>query len=208
MSAFKLQSDNQFLRTHKGHPDVVFVYEYMDDPNVFETIHASDSRWNAPSAVGHPAALEVFGVTIGGAKLKELAKDLTLTDPSTGQTFHLIVNRQGLCFVYVASQPIVRLRINDHFGWSKYGVKPRISTIWSVWDMSNGAVLVAPPPTEDDAADGGEKYSALNESWKKVLEEKDKWMEEKESLLRKSLAEKEKEVIALKAVVKALSSDE
>ncbi|CAI0396621.1 unnamed protein product [Linum tenue] len=182
----------------------------MDDPNVFAMIHASDSRWNLPTAVGHPAAfkaLEVCGVTIGGEKLKELAKDLTLTDPSTGQTFHLIVNRQGLCFVYVASQPIVRLRINDHFGWSKYGVKPRISTIWSVWDMSNGAVLVA-PPTEDDAADGGDKYSALNESWKKVVEEKEKVREEKESLLRKSLAEKEREVIALKAVVKALSSDE
>ncbi|CAI0396497.1 unnamed protein product [Linum tenue] len=225
MSVLKLNSDNQFIRSFKGYPTNIFVYDYMDDPNVFEMIHASNSRWSSPTAVGPTItasykALEVSGVTIGGDKLTELAKDLTLTDRN-GQTFHLIVNRQGLCFVYVASQPIMRLRINDRFGWSKYGVKPRISTVWSVWDMSSGAVLVAPPANDGTAAGGGEKYSALNESWKKVVEEKEKVMEEKErvmkekekvteekeSLLRKSLEEKEKEVIALKAVVTTLSGD-
>ncbi|CAN0928197.1 Ran-binding protein M homolog [Linum grandiflorum] len=50
--------------------------------------------------------------------------------------------------------------------------------------------------------------STLEEMWKKRFEEKmDKLMEMSESLLKKSLEEKEKEVVNLKAVVKALGEN-
>ncbi|CAI0396487.1 unnamed protein product [Linum tenue] len=202
MSVFRLEFDNQFLLTFLGDPDI-HVFEYTDDPNVFEMIYdRDDSRWLTGITVGRsPAAsfraLEVFGVTIGGNKLKQLAKDLTLVDEN-GQPFHLLVNRQGLCFLRVRSQSIVRLRINDHFGWSKYGVNPQISTIWSIWDMNNGAVLVAPP------ANLGEEGIDVDEK-KKLLEEKEKLLEEKNKLMEKMLEEKEKEVVSLKAALNALT---
>ncbi|CAL1363666.1 unnamed protein product [Linum trigynum] len=41
MSVLKLNSYNQFIRTLKGDLHNIFVYDYMDDPNVFEMIHAS-----------------------------------------------------------------------------------------------------------------------------------------------------------------------
>ncbi|CAN1175603.1 Ran-binding protein M homolog [Linum perenne] len=47
--------------------------------------------------------------------------------------------------------------------------------------------------------------SAYAESWEKLLNEKDRLMEKTESLLKKSLEEKEKEMISMKAVVRALS---
>ncbi|CAI0473774.1 unnamed protein product [Linum tenue] len=209
MSAFKLQNDNQFVRTVDGSPDI-HVVEYMDDLNAFDLIHVSSSRWRDSIAVGPSAGarfkkLEVHGVTIQGSRLEELVKDLTWVDPN-GRRFFPVVNRQGLCLVYVGCEPIKRVRINDHFGWSKYGVKPVISTIWSIWDMSSGAVLVAPPIAQGgDEGDDGSRYSVLYESsWKKIVEEKDKT----ESLLRKCLEEKEKENAALKAALKALSTDD
>ncbi|CAN1142327.1 hypothetical protein LINPERPRIM_LOCUS25970 [Linum perenne] len=161
MAVFKLESDKQFLRTFKGDPDI-YVFEYLDDPNVFEMIRASDSSWRWIARVGHsPAAsfteLEVLGVRIRSNQLAQLANDLTLTDHA-GQTFHLIVNRQGLCFLYVNSpSSIMRLRINDYFGWSR-----------NRWDMSSGAVLVS------SASDG---------YLKKLVEEKDKQLEAKDKEL-------------------------
>ncbi|CAI0424277.1 unnamed protein product [Linum tenue] len=198
MAVFKLESDKQFIRTSKGDPDV-YVFEYFDDPNVFEMIRASNNRWRQLTRVGPTGSapfkvLEVLGVRIGGNQLKNLATDLTLT-ARDGQTFHLIVNRQGLCFLYVDSSPVMRLRVNDYFGWSKYGVSPGVGPIWNRWDMSNGAVLVpaAAAPSSD--------------CWKKLAEEKDKLLEkskETESLLRQSIADKDKQLAALKASMKAL----
>ncbi|CAN1142329.1 hypothetical protein LINPERPRIM_LOCUS25970 [Linum perenne] len=150
-------------------------------------IRASDSSWRWIARVGHsPAAsfteLEVLGVRIRSNQLAQLANDLTLTDHA-GQTFHLIVNRQGLCFLYVNSpSSIMRLRINDYFGWSRYGVdNSEVSVVWNRWDMSSGAVLVS------SASDG---------YLKKLVEEKDKQLEAKD-----------KELAALKLAMKALIDD-
>ncbi|CAN0879781.1 hypothetical protein LINGRAHAP2_LOCUS13285 [Linum grandiflorum] len=152
MAVFKLSSDKHFLRTFKGDP-AVHVFEYLDDPNAFDVIRASNSRWTpvakvAPDSVSFNE-LEVQGVTIRSDQLTQLANDLTLTAEDGGQTFHLIVNRQGLCFLYVdspsSSSSIMRLRVNDYFGWSKYGVNPnggQAGVVWNRWDMSSGAVLV------------------------------------------------------------------
>ncbi|CAL1363662.1 unnamed protein product [Linum trigynum] len=79
----------------------------------------------------------------------------------------------------------MRLRINDRFGWSKYGVEPQIGSKWSVWDMSNGSVLYR-DRVEDDDDDGSSSSSV---GWEKLLEEK------------------EKQVAALEAALEALIRD-
>ncbi|CAN0879773.1 hypothetical protein LINGRAHAP2_LOCUS13283 [Linum grandiflorum] len=185
MAVFKLSSDKHFLRTFKGDP-AIYVFEYRDDPNTFDMIRASNSRWTQLAKVAPNSVLfnelEVLGVTIRSNQLTQLANDLTLTDVG-GQTFHLIVNRQGLCFVYVNSPySIMRLRVNDYFGWSKYGVNVgQASVVWDRWDMNSGGVLV----------------SASNEDLlKKLVEEKDK-----------ALEMKDKELAALKLAMKALVED-
>ncbi|CAN1163609.1 hypothetical protein LINPERPRIM_LOCUS32726, partial [Linum perenne] len=119
-------------------------------------------------------SLEVFGVTIEGITLLNLAKDLIYTDTSTGRTIYPLVNRQGLCIMHVESNPVKRLRINDNFGWSRYGVKPPTHTMWSVCDMSNGFVL----------SDCGEESTC--DRLKNMIEEKDKLMEEKNKLMEKN----------------------
>ncbi|CAN1175548.1 hypothetical protein LINPERHAP2_LOCUS32000 [Linum perenne] len=90
-------------------------------------------------------ALEVNGVTFLRGWVSTLANDLIITGKD-GQKFHLMVNRQGLCFLDVSGDlgPVKWLRINDRFGWSKYGVKVLQggTVTWSVCDMHNGDVLV------------------------------------------------------------------
>ncbi|CAN0879782.1 hypothetical protein LINGRAHAP2_LOCUS13286 [Linum grandiflorum] len=186
MAVFKLSSDKHFLRTFKGDP-AVHVFEYLDDPNAFDMIRASNSRWTHLAKVGRHSApfneLEVLGVTIRSNQLTQLAHDLTLTDGG-GQTFHLIVNRQGLCFLYVdsPSSSVMRLRVNDYFGWSKYGVNAgQAGVVWDRWDMSSGAVLV---PAAAAAGSGSN-----------------------EALLKKLLEQKDRELAALKLAMKALVND-
>ncbi|CAN1853617.1 hypothetical protein LINPERHAP1_LOCUS41097 [Linum perenne] len=78
----------------------------------------------------------------------------------------------------------MRLRINDYFGWSRYGVdNSEVSVVWDRWDMSSGAVLVS-------SASDGDGYL------KKLVEEKDKQLEAKD-----------KELAALKLAMKALIDD-
>ncbi|CAN0879783.1 hypothetical protein LINGRAHAP2_LOCUS13287 [Linum grandiflorum] len=186
MAVFKLSSDKQFLRTFKGSTDI-YVFEYLNDPNTFDMIRASNAPWKQLALVSPTSttfnALEVQDVTIRSDQLTQLANDLTLTDAG-GQTFQLIVNRQGLCFVYVnsPSSSIMRLRVSDYFGWSKYGVSVgQASVVWDRWDMHSGAVLV----------------SASNEDLlKKLVEEKDK-----------ALEGKNRELAALKLAMKALVND-
>ncbi|CAL1362839.1 unnamed protein product [Linum trigynum] len=215
MSVFKMDSDTYFIRDFVGQPTDLQVYDYTDQHTDFDMVRHSGSRWRQPTIVGLSTraqfkALEVFGVTIGGDQLKELVKDLSFSN-SAGQTFHFSVNRQGLCFLIVYSQPIVRLRINDRFGWSRYGVKPQLSSramLWSICDMSNGAVLVPVDQLQDGTAGGKSVmhscWNKLVEEKNKVIEEKEKLMEKTESLLTKSLEEKEKEVVSLKAALESL----
>ncbi|CAI0396620.1 unnamed protein product [Linum tenue] len=114
-SVYHLKSDNEFIRTSKGYP-YILVYDYLDDPYLSDVIHANSSRFEPLAVVGRRSsaapykALDVLGVTIHGDKLEELMEDLTLVD-QTGQTFHLLVNRRGLCLLYVGSRRVMRLRI-------------------------------------------------------------------------------------------------
>ncbi|CAI0396502.1 unnamed protein product [Linum tenue] len=203
MSVLKLLSNKQFItRDHRKECSDVEVVEYAGDPRDFGMVDLDARSWGHSSVVGPSAeakfeALEVFGVTIGGEQLKELVEDLKV-GCSKDESHYLMVNRQGLCLLHAGGPSIAWLRLNDRFGWSKYGVRPAIETgtIWSVWDMSSGAVLVAPPLGRR----GGE------DTWEKVVEEKEKEMEEKESLLRKTLEEKEKEVVSLRAALNALTT--
>ncbi|CAL1363570.1 unnamed protein product [Linum trigynum] len=202
MSVFSLTSDDQFIRAKEGSP-VISVYTFLDDLKdfgfIFRRTSKQQPRLSTSTRVGPTAPkfkeLEVLGVTIGGDRLKELIGDLVLPKES----HYLMVNRQGLCLLHAGGPSVAWLRLNDRFGWFKYGVRPAVETgtIWSVWDMSSGAVLVAPPLGRGR---GGE------DTWEKVVEEKEKEMEAKESLLRETLEEKEKEVVALKAALNALTT--
>ncbi|CAI0396583.1 unnamed protein product [Linum tenue] len=218
MSVFNLQSDNQFIRTNDGSPDI-HVFEYMDDLNAFDLIHVSSSRWRSSIAVGPSAAalykkLEVHGVTIEGSQLQELVKDLNWVDPN-GRRLFPSVNRQGRCLMYVGCQQVTRVRISDHFGWSKYGVKPAQISVWPVFGMMDGAVLAVPrasPPHGHDDGDHG-YFSVVCESWKKVMEEKDKVIEEKnklvekvESLLMRSLEEKDRVIVEKEKVMEKMEA--
>ncbi|CAN1235475.1 hypothetical protein LINPERPRIM_LOCUS4516 [Linum perenne] len=180
MSAFMLESDNQFIGISDEDSDTITVFEYMDDPNDFQMVYASSSRWRKVATIGSSQefdALEVFGVTISDEKLEDLVNDLTFIDPTNDEPFYPLVNRQGLCVLSLECGPVKRLRINDHFGWSDRVVE----------------LLLL------------EEKEKLLEDKEKLLEEKDKLMEKNESLLRMLFEEKVKEVASVKAILKAMS---
>ncbi|CAN1175602.1 hypothetical protein LINPERHAP2_LOCUS32037 [Linum perenne] len=213
MSAFNLESDNQFIGISDEDSDNITVFEYMGDPNDFQMVYASSSRWRKVATIGSSQefdALEVFGVTISDEKMEDLVNDLTFIDPTNDEPFYPLINRQGLCVLSLECGPVKRLRINDHFGWSKYGVvRPGgrvVSTVWNVCDMSNGVVLVDPPTMDDDDKKLLEEKEKLLEDKEKLLEEKNKLMEKNESLLRMLFEEKVKEVASVKAILKAMSN--
>ncbi|CAL1363568.1 unnamed protein product [Linum trigynum] len=214
MSVLKLLSNKQFItRDHRKECSDVEVVEYAGDPRDFGMVDLDARSWGHSSVVGPSAeakfeALEVFGVTIGGEQLKELIEDLKVGCSKDGRaSLCLAVNRQGLCFVAVNTVKGLRgLRVNDHFGWSKYGVVPEIGgdDVWSVCDMGNGDVLMGPPTV--DGSCGEDEDGKFCGVWKKVVEEKEKVMEKTEALLRKSIEEKEQEAASLKAALNALTS--
>ncbi|CAI0407683.1 unnamed protein product [Linum tenue] len=187
MAAFSLTSDNQFIVASyaENDPDL-YVYEYKGDPNALEVTQSCDG-WETdgvrvgPSEHADFRALELFGVTIQGTSTqwRELMKDLKL-EGFDGQAFRLVVNRLGQCFVNKVNAPSVRLlRLNDRFGWSKYGVElPKSSlggypNVWNViFDIYSGETVV--------------DVRGI------VLESEEAKAEVRE--LRKSLEEKQKEV--------------
>ncbi|CAL1363560.1 unnamed protein product [Linum trigynum] len=213
MSVFKLRSNKQFIRTLKESPDIQ-VLEYAGDPLDFGMANLDALSWSPPSVVGPSAeatfdALEVFGVTIAGDQLKELVGDLKISCSRDDRKLCLAVNRQGLCFVAVNTVKGLRaMRVNDHFGWSKYGVVPEIGSddVWSVCDMGNGDVLMGPPTVDGSCGKDEDEDAKFCGVWKKVVEEKEKVMEKTEALLRKSIEEKEQEAASLKAALNALTS--
>ncbi|CAI0407678.1 unnamed protein product [Linum tenue] len=172
----------------------VYVHDYTGDIYDPDLIRYKDNgRWGnnrikiGPSADAQFKALEVHGVVIEGNQLTQLWNDLTLTAPD-GQKFCLTANRSGICYLLVNSPSVMRLRVNDYFGWAKYGVKPPISTstIWTKCDLSSGATLV----------DVGQ---LLKNKEKETVEEKSKELEakEKEVVVMRKLVERSKEVETL-----------
>ncbi|CAN0927969.1 Glycerol-3-phosphate 2-O-acyltransferase 6 [Linum grandiflorum] len=148
MATFTLTSNNQFLRTFRNSRDIC-VFDCQDHPTSFDTILSPPSHWTFRARIGHSAhtqytSLELFGTTIHGADLSQLASDLTFK--SNSQTFYLIVNREGLCFLSVGDPVVKRVRVNDYFGWSKYGVRPppmmNGSTVWNKLEMFDRRIVV------------------------------------------------------------------
>ncbi|CAI0546728.1 unnamed protein product [Linum tenue] len=83
-------------------------------------------------------ALQVFGATVKGYQFIVLVNDLIkMRGGSSATGFNVFVNRIGLCIISrVNGGGGGALRINDLFGWSKYGVKlPRdVGTGYTAWD--------------------------------------------------------------------------
>ncbi|KAL6539823.1 hypothetical protein OROHE_011594 [Orobanche hederae] len=164
MATFSLTSNNYFL-TPIPNSRLIGVVECPDDLTSFGTIH---SDWTMRAKIGkfeQYNTLEVFGTKIHGDKLNELASELILRSNS------MIVNREGLCFLSVGSRFVKRVRLNDYFGWSKFGVKPEIETIWNKFNMFDRKIIID-----------------LEEMKKLLSESKDKETELSETLLSKSKA--------------------
>ncbi|CAN1853613.1 hypothetical protein LINPERHAP1_LOCUS41095 [Linum perenne] len=197
-AVFSLTTDSHFVRTWTSLSSLdVFVHQITGDPYDIEIVRAKDfvigeSIQIGPSIDSNYKALEVHGVKIHGHLLTQLVNDLTLTAPD-GQTFHLAVNRQGFCYLFVNSASMKRLRINDYFDWSKYGVKPQmvaIATIWNRCNMGSGVTIV----------DVGELKKA-EEELREALNEKRKELEDK-----KSLEDKDEQLNKLMDAMRALVS--
>ncbi|CAN0879768.1 hypothetical protein LINGRAHAP2_LOCUS13282 [Linum grandiflorum] len=120
MAVFKLSSDNQFLVTFEGDA-AIYVFQYLEDINASTTIPFTKSRWTqlARLAPDDSAELEVQGVTIRSNQFTQLANDLMVTTED-GQTFRLVVNRQGLRFYLLDSSSATLQRLKMYFDWSKY----------------------------------------------------------------------------------------
>ncbi|KAL6540499.1 hypothetical protein OROMI_024382 [Orobanche minor] len=164
MATFILTSNNYFL-TPIPNSRLIGVVECPDDLTSFGTIH---SDWTLRARIGkfeQYNTLEVFGTKIHGDKLNELASELILRSNS------MIVNREGLCFLSVGSRFVKRVRLNDYFGWSKFGVKPEIETVWNKFNMFDRRIVID-----------------LEEMKKSLSESKDKETELSETLMSKSKA--------------------
>ncbi|CAN0926145.1 hypothetical protein LINGRAHAP2_LOCUS35165 [Linum grandiflorum] len=224
MTAFELASDKQFILPSETKDDYdVFVCEYRGDPNQFDFIRPNNSGWDVITRVGISEqtkfkALKVFGVTIEGKQLAELCRDLSLQGAVNNQIIRLIVNRLGQCLIMRINNPTIRLlRINDYFGWSKYGVilpQGTPTNVWSKCDMYNGATIVDTPSimiaVEQSKIEANDLKKEMEEKQKRMdnftteLEMRKKELEcmkevvkksnEVESLLKKMVQDKEKEL--------------
>ncbi|CAL1398249.1 unnamed protein product [Linum trigynum] len=157
MAAFILKSDHQFVTPRTNADLLVFDFEHMGDMNT--TALQTNERGAllakrpavrvGPSSEQHKA-LQVFGVTIDGEQLGGLARELSGIED--GNNVYVYVNRLGLCVVTKINHPQTKsLRVNDCFGWSKYGVRvPRemickpttTTTLWNRLDMFNGETMM------------------------------------------------------------------
>ncbi|CAI0421504.1 unnamed protein product [Linum tenue] len=87
--------------------------------------------------------LEVYGTAIGGSTLEKLRADLFDSQ--------FLVNREGYQVMYYSSDGSKAMgvgkcsfcRLNNIFGWRKYGVKPpAITMMWNRYDRSSGEAVV------------------------------------------------------------------
>ncbi|CAL1380666.1 unnamed protein product [Linum trigynum] len=140
-----------------------------------------------------------------------MAAAFTLTAIEEGNNVYVYVNRLGLCIMSGIKHPSVRaVRINDCFGWSKYGVTvPRdliraSSAAWNRLDMFNGETVMDVGGMVKEAEEAEELRRSLEEErvelmvckmrlalmekseslWSKLVEEKDKKVETLESQLQ------------------------
>ncbi|CAI0406564.1 unnamed protein product [Linum tenue] len=180
MPTFELTSDNEFIMASTDERTDVIVLQYSDDPTALEMIRPSPISGELTDGVRVGAspkaeynALEVMGAVIKKRRLKELAKDLALP-LLDGGFLPLLVNRRGLCLAADIDHPSVwRLRINDYFGWSKYGVIREVldgGGVWNKCDMYNGAVVVDVEEAMSAVEEARELRVALKEK-KRVIQD-------------------------------------
>ncbi|CAI0424326.1 unnamed protein product [Linum tenue] len=200
MAAFSLTSNGSFIRTFRNSPDIC-VFDCQDDPSSFDAILSPPSHWTFRARIGDSAqytALELFGTTIQGDELTQLAADLTLK--SNSQTFYLIVNREGLCFLSVGDPVVKRIRVNDYFGWSKYGVKPVTEpTVWNKMEMFSRGIVV----------DFEEMARSLSESRDREAELSRSLVSKKEELesCKSELVAKQRELSGLEAILEQVRNN-
>ncbi|CAL1372983.1 unnamed protein product [Linum trigynum] len=232
MSVYSLNSDDKFITPSCQNVEVRLYKGDTNDFKVTQTAYWSD-HWSDPAyRVGPTAekykALQVFGTTIEGDRFQELVDELKAIEEGGILIF---VNRLGLCIISEIRHPSIKaMRINDYFGWSKYGVRVpleviRTSTVWNKFDMHNGETVIDVQRIVRSDAD--EAIEELRRS----LEEKDleltackKELEEKsmeltscrkelvlskniESLWRKLVEEKEKVNEMMQSQILAFKAD-
>ncbi|CAN1228601.1 hypothetical protein LINGRAPRIM_LOCUS1307 [Linum grandiflorum] len=237
MAAFELVSDKQFIMASDTKDDHdIWAFEYPGDPTRWDIIRPGHN-WGVGVRVGNSEhaqfkSLKVLGVAIKGTQLTELARDLILDSKVDNQNFRLLVNRLGHCLLRKVNNPtIVMLRINDYFGWSKYGVTLPAATPTNVlnkhdmynWDtvVDTRATMVAGEQANGEAKELRKEFERANLEiavCKKELECMKEMVtrgEEIESVLRKSVGDKEKELermshrlTALNGVLKGLVGDD
>ncbi|KAL6540498.1 hypothetical protein OROMI_024381 [Orobanche minor] len=214
MATFSLTSDNYFLRTFP-HSQDIFVFDFKDDITSFDIVLSSHFTLRARIGDSHQhKALEVFGTTIHGDKLVKLASDLTLK--SGVQTFYLMVNREGLCFLSVNGPVVKRLRLNDYFGWSKFDVKPEIKTVWNKFNMIERRIVIGLEEMKKSLSESKDRETELSETLLSKSKEldicKSQLMEYQTELfeLRKNLEKmkNEKEELEKKGIEEAKSGEE
>ncbi|KAL6539824.1 hypothetical protein OROHE_011595 [Orobanche hederae] len=216
MATFSLTSNNYFLRTFP-HSQDIFVFDFKDDITSFDIVLSPHSYFTLRARIGDSQqhkALEVFGTTIHGDKLVKLASDLTLK--SGVQTFYLMVNREGLCFLSVNGTIVKRLRLNDYFGWSKFGVKPEIETVWNKFNMFDRRIVIGLEEMKKSLSESKDRETELSETLLSKSKEldicKSQLMEYRTELfgLRKNLEKmkNEKEELEKKGIEEAESGEE
>ncbi|CAL1409689.1 unnamed protein product [Linum trigynum] len=143
--AFTLTSDQIFITPCVICSRTLDVYWYKGDLNDdFQGTRGAQTHrqhWDISRQVRvgpmeeQYKALQVFGTTVKRNKLRRLVKDLIKMRAGSAMGFNVFVNRIGLCIIIPVNGGGA-LRINDLFGWSRYGVKlPRdVGTGYTVWD--------------------------------------------------------------------------
>ncbi|CAL1377199.1 unnamed protein product [Linum trigynum] len=168
-------------------------------------------------------ALEIFGTVIEGGDLDKLQGELFDSK--------ILVNRDGYQVKYwnkngnAAGGFVIggsdMAKLNNLFGWGKYGVKPAMTTVWNRY-VARGEVVVdyvaAEERRKETAAESEKQRKKLRESalraaekeeivghYKRILEENKEVMWEKESAkerLREVIEEKNRVVEEQSRVIK------
>ncbi|CAI0421626.1 unnamed protein product [Linum tenue] len=168
-------------------------------------------------------ALEIFGTVIEGGDLDKLRDELfdskLLVNRDGYQVKYWNKNGNGAGGFVIGGSEMAKL--NNLFGWGKYGVKPAMTTVWNRY-VARGAVMVDYVAAEErrkvTAAESEKQRKKLRESvlraaekeeivghYKRILEENKEVMWEKESvkeLLREVIEEKNRVVEEQSRVIK------
>ncbi|CAN0862854.1 hypothetical protein LINGRAHAP2_LOCUS8569 [Linum grandiflorum] len=224
MSPFVVNSNSLFLcGTTNGAVTVVDAGTDLNTPTY------SGDNWKIVAAVEAAAArteicraVEIFGKVVEGASLDKLCQDLLNSQ--------VLVNRDGYQVRYLGADGGVNggegfeignnylMKLNNLFGWGKYGVKSpegRIGTVWNRYDVNAGEAVVDYAAAEVRAKEtaselrewerrAAEKEEVLGH-YKRIVEENKEVMKEMEmgkNWIKKVLEEKKGVIEEQRRVIK------